>query len=128
MKNFLKTNERRGSERFFLTGKPLAVMRPAPSCPGKLLRISRSAAEIVYCSAESSTEPMTAEIDVLVPDFIRGIFLEKIPVTTVSDLPAPDFIVKENGYDQLRKRVVRFERLTPEQLGELQSFIYSYAK
>jgi hypothetical protein len=51
MKNLLKTNERRGSERFFLTGKPLAVMRPAPSCPGKLLRISRSAAEIVYCSA-----------------------------------------------------------------------------
>ena len=128
MKNLLKTNERRGSERFFLTGKPLAVMRPAPSCPGKLLRISRSAAEIVYCSAESSTEPMTAEIDVLVPDFIRGIFLEKIPVTTVSDQPAPDFIVKENGYDQLRKRVVRFERLTPEQSGQLQSFIYSYAK
>lgn len=128
MKNLLKTNERRGSERFFLTGKPLAVMRPAPSRPGRLLRISRGAAEIVYCSAESSTEPMTAEIDVLVPDFIRGIFLEKIPVTTVSDLPAPDFIVKENGYDQLRKRVVRFERLTPEQLGELQSFIYSYAK
>jgi hypothetical protein len=71
---------------------------------------------------------MTAEIDVLVPDFIRGIFLEKIPVTTVSDLPAPDFVVKENGYDQLRKRVVRFERLTPEQSGQLQSFIYSYAK
>jgi hypothetical protein len=54
--------------------------------------------------------------------------LEKIPVTTVSDLPAPDFVVKENGYDQLRKRVVRFERLTPEQSGQLQSFIYSYAK
>ena len=90
MKNFLKTNERRGRERFFLTGKPLAVMRPAPSCPGKLLRISWDAAEIVYCGAEISTEPMTAEIDVLVPDFIRGIFLEKIPVTTVSDLPVVD--------------------------------------
>jgi len=128
MKNLLKTTERRGSERCFVTGKPLAVMRPAPSRPGRLLRISRDAAEIVYCSAERSTEPMTAEIDVLVPDFIRGIFLEKIPVTTVSDLPASDLAVKENGYDQLRKRVVRFERLTPEQLGELQSFIYSYAK
>lgn len=128
MKNLLKTYERRGRERFIMTGKPLAVMRPAPSKPGRLLRISREAAEIVYCSDESSTVPMTAEIDVLVPDFIRGIFLEKIPVTTVSDLPAPDFAVKENGYDQLRKRVVKFERLTPEQLGQLQSFIYSYAK
>jgi hypothetical protein len=128
MKNLLKTNERRATERHFMIGKPLALMRPAPSKPGVLLRISRDAAEIAYCGAESSTEPMTAEIDVLVPDFIRGIFLEKIPVTTVSDLPAPDFIVKENGYDQLRKRVVRFERLTPEQSGQLQSFIYSYAK
>jgi hypothetical protein len=129
MKNLLKTNERRGSERFFLTGKPLAEMRPAPSCPGKLLRISRSAAEIVYCSAESSTEPMTAEIDVLVPDFIRGIFLEKIPVTTVSDLPVVDQLpVREEGYDRMRKRVVKFERLTPEQFGQLQSFIYSYGK
>jgi hypothetical protein len=36
--------------------------------------------------------------------------------------------VKENGYDQLRQRVVSFERLTPEQSGQLQSFIYSYAK
>jgi hypothetical protein len=129
MKNLLKTNERRGSERFFLTGKPLAVMRPAPSCPGKLLRISRSAAEIAYCSAESSTEPMTAEIDVLVPDFIRGIFLEKIPVTTVSDRPVVDQLpVREEGYDRMRKRVVKFERLPPEQFGQLQSFIYSYGK
>ena len=129
MKNLLKTNERRGSERFFLTGKPLAVMRPAPSCPGTLLRISLSVAEIVYCSAESSTEPMTAEIDVLVPDFIRGIFLEKIPVTTVSDLPVVDQLpVREEGYDRMRKRVVKFERLTPEQFGQLQSFIYSYGK
>ena len=127
MKNLLKTNERRGSERFFMTGKPLAVMRPGPLRPGKLMRISQDAAEIVYCSAESSTEPMTAEIDVLVPDFIRGIFLEKIPVTTVSDLPVVDQSpVREEGYDRMRKRVVKFERLTPEQFGQLQSFIYSY--
>jgi hypothetical protein len=47
MKNLFKSNGRRGMERFFVAGKPLAVMRPAPSCPGKLLRISRGAAEIV---------------------------------------------------------------------------------
>ena len=129
MKNLLKTTERRGSERCFVTGKPLAVMRPAPSRPGRLLRISRDAAEIVYCSAERSTEPMTAEIDVLVPDFIRGIFLEKIPVTTVSDLPVVDQLpVREEGYDRMRKRVVKFEGLTSEQFGQLQSFIYSYGK
>jgi hypothetical protein len=36
--------------------------------------------------------------------------------------------VREEGYDRMRKRVVKFERLTPEQFGQLQSFIYSYGK
>jgi hypothetical protein len=72
---------------------------------------------------------MTAQIDVLVPDFIRGIFLEKIPVRTVSDLPVADPLsVREEGYDRMRKRVVKFEGLTSEQFGQLQSFIYSYGK
>jgi len=128
MKKLDKTTERRGHERFFLTGNPLAVMRPAPSRPGKLQRISREAAEIIYCGVENSTEPMTAEIDVLVPDFTRGIFLKNIPVSTVSDLPAPESVGRENGYDRLRKRVVKFERVNSEQLGQLQSFIWSYAK
>jgi hypothetical protein len=128
MRNLSKTTERRGRERFLVTGNPLAVMRPAPSRPGKLMRISRDAAEITYFSIEGSNEPMTAEIDVLVPDFTRGIFLEKIPVSTVSDLPAPESVVREEGYDMMRKRVVKFESLTAEQFGQLQSFIYSCAK
>jgi hypothetical protein len=128
MKTLSETTERRDHERFFLTGNPLAVMRPAPSRPGKLMRISREAAEIIYCSAENATEPITAEIDVLVPDFTRGILLKKIPVGTLSDRPAPEYVVQENGYDRMRKRVVKFERMSAEQLGELKSFIFSYAK
>jgi hypothetical protein len=128
MKNLSKSTERRGEERFFVTGKPLAVMRPAPLRPGKLMRISRDAAEIIYCSIEGSNESMTSEIDVLVPDFTRGIFLEKMTVSTVSDLPAPESVVREEGYEMMRKRVVKFERLTSEQIGQLRSFIYSHGK
>ena len=94
---------------------------------GKLLRISRDAAQIIYCQADGSCATATDELDILVPDFIRGIFLERVPVKTVSDLPAATFAAGEHGYDRMRKRVVSFENLTADQVGQLQSFIYSHA-
>jgi hypothetical protein len=51
-----------------------------------------------------------------------------MPVSTVSDLPAPESVVREEGYEMMRKRVVKFERLTSEQVGQLRSFIYSHGK
>jgi hypothetical protein len=72
MRNFSETTERRSKERFFVTGKPLAVMRTAQSQPGKQRRMTRDVAEVIYCSIEGSNELMTAEIDILVPDFTRG--------------------------------------------------------
>jgi hypothetical protein len=128
MKSHSKTLERRHHKRFAVTGNPLAVMRPAPSRPGKLLRISKDAAEIIYCQTDSITGTMTAEIDILVPDFTRGIFLDGIPMKTISDMPVAKSAAIEDEYDCMRKRVVKFEKLTSEQLGQLQSLIYSYAK
>jgi len=122
-----KIPERRRNKRFPVTGNPLAVMRPAPSRPGKLLRISKEAAEIIYCQVDGSCATATDELDILVPDFIRGIFLERVPVKTVSDLPAAPSAAAEHGYDRMRKRVVSFENLTADQAGQLQSFIYSHA-
>ena len=127
MKVLSKTPERRRHKRLTVTGNPLAVMRPAPSRPGKLLRISKEAAEIIYCQVDGSCETATDELDILVPDFIRGIFLERVPVKTVSDLPAATSTSGEHGYDRMRKRVVSFENLTADQVGQLQSFIYSHA-
>jgi hypothetical protein len=83
MKVISKTPERRRHKRLTVTGNPLAVMRPAPSRPGKLLRISKEAAEIIYCQVDGSCETATDELDILVPDFIRGIFLERVPVKTI---------------------------------------------
>jgi hypothetical protein len=127
MKVLSKTPERRHHKRLTVTGNPLAVMRPAPSRPGKLLRISKEAAEIIYCQVDGSCEMATDELDILVPDFTRGIFLEKVRVKTVSDLPAATSTSREHGYDRMRKRVVSFENLTADQVGQLQSFIYSHA-
>jgi hypothetical protein len=127
MKSLPESSERRRNKRFPVNGNPLAVMRPAPSRPGKLLRISRDAAEIIYCQADGSCATATDELDILVPDFIRGLFLEKIWVKTVSDLPAAPSAAGEHRYDRMRKRVVSFENLTADQAGQLQSFIYSYA-
>ena len=127
MKVLSKTPERRRHKRLNVTGNPLAVMRPAPSRPGKLLCISKEAAEIIYCQVDGSCATATDELDILVPDFIRGIFLERVPVKTVSDLPAATSTSGEHGYDQMRKRVLIFENLTADQVGQLQSFIYSHA-
>jgi hypothetical protein len=127
MKSLSKTQERRRHKRLTVAGNPLAVMRPAPSGPGKLLRISKEAAEIIYCQVDGSCETATDELEILVPDFIRGIFLERVPVKTVSDLPAAPSAAGEHGYDRMRKRVVSFENLTADQVGQLQSFIYSHA-
>jgi len=127
MKALPKIPERRCNKRFPVTGNTLAVLRPAPSRPGKLLRIREDAAEFIHCQADGSCDMATDELDILVPDFTRGIFLEKVRVKTVSDLPAATSAAGEHGYDRMRKRVVRFENLTADQVGQLQSFIYSHA-
>jgi hypothetical protein len=127
MKNLMKTLERRRHRRFGVTGNPLAVMRPAPSRPGKLLRISDEAAEILYSQVNGSSEKATDELDILVPDFTRGLYLERIPVQTVSDRPVSTFAAVEHGEQPMRKRVVSFGKLTPDQIAQLQSFMCSYA-
>jgi len=127
MKSHSKTLERRHHRRLGVTRNPLAMMRPAPSSPGKLLCISEEAAEIIYCQIDGSCETETDELDILVPDFTRGLYLERIPVKTVVDRPATTSVADTNGYERMRKRVVSFGKLTADQIGRLQSFICSYA-
>jgi hypothetical protein len=124
-----KPGERRRRRRFTLTGSPLAVMRPAPAGPGRLLRISDDAAEILYGQLNCAPESETRELDILVPGFTRGIYLEKVPVETVSDAPAGPPPAGGNGQAPwLRKRVVAFRRLSPDQTAQLKSLILSYAR
>ncbi len=127
MKTPTKIPERRRQKRWGVTGNPLAVMRPAPACPGKLLRISDEAAEIIYRQVNGTCETATDELDILVPDFTRGLYLERIPVKTVADQPAASPAAEAPGDKRLRKRVVSFGKLTADQIGQLRSFISSFA-
>ena len=52
----------------------------------------------------------------------KGLARHPIPVMV------PESVVRENGYDRMRKRVVKFERVSSEQLGQLQRFIYILRK
>lgn len=127
MKTPTNPPERRRQKRLGVTGNPLAVMRPAPACPGKLLRISDAAAEIIYRQVNGACEKPTDELDILVPDFTRGLYLERIPVKTVVDQPAASSPTDAAGDRGLRKRVVSFGKLTADQLGQLRSFMSSFA-
>lgn len=62
-------------------------------------------------------------MDILVPDFTRGIYFERIPVKTVSDRPVSTFAAEENSKERMRKRVVRLGKLSPDQMAQLQSFM-----
>lgn len=125
MTRLAKPVERRRHRRFPVTGNPLAVMRPAPKSPGKLLCISDEAAEILYGQVNCKPAEQTEELDILVPGFTRALYLEKVPVETVSDQAvAPS----GGGPSPMRKRVVAFRGLTPDQAAELRSLIYAYAR
>ena len=124
MKAMSKTLERRRHKRFTVTGKPLAVMSPGPAKPGQVTRISDEAAEILYNSADGSKMADTDELNILVADFARGLYLERIPVKTISD----DSAAAGGGRwdDRIRKRVVAFGKLTADQKCQLHSFIASF--
>jgi hypothetical protein len=121
-----KPVERRRHRRLSVTGNPLAVMRPAPESPGKLLCISDEAAEILYGQGNCKPAAETEEIDILVPGFTRAFYLQKVSVETVSDQAVGPSA--RSGSPPMRKRVVTFRRLTPDQSAQLRSLIYEYAR
>lgn len=122
MKIFSKTAERRRCKRLDVIGCPVAIMKPGPSRPGKVTRISTECVEILYDPIDSAQPDETGELDILAADFVRPVCLERLPVKMVSDRAA-------SGKEGLsvRKRVLAFDRMTADQRNQLQSFIYSFA-
>ena len=113
--------ERRRAKRFPLCGKALALMRPGPGPPGRVVRISIAAAEVVYEAPDGVQAPETRELDILVAGFTRGVYLRRVPVATLSDRPVEPPAPVAGASP--RRRVVAFGGLTGVQRGELQSFI-----
>jgi len=126
MKLFPKQLDRRSCKRFTVVGRPLAVMKPGQGEPGRVARISVEAVEILYNANCDSRIADTDELDILVADFTRGLYLHRVPVKTVSDCAAEPMGLLEHSC--VRRRIVAFGNLTGEQRSELQSFIHAYAR
>jgi hypothetical protein len=122
MKNVAKAIERRRLKRLAVIGSPVAIMRPGPPRPGKVTRISLDSVEIVYERVNGAKPDETGELDIFAADFVRPVCLERLPVKTISDSSTGS--VRDSA---ARKRVLGFDRITPDQRNQLQSFIYSFA-
>jgi hypothetical protein len=122
MKILSKAVERRRHKRLAVMGSPVAIMKPGPSRPGKVTRISATSVEIIYDSIDSERPAETGELDILAADFVRPVYLERLPVRMVSDSATSG-----NTGPPVRKRVLAFDRMTADQHNQLQSFIYSFA-
>lgn len=122
MKILSKAVERRRHKRLAVMGSPVAIMKPGPSRPGKVTRISATSVEIIYDSIDSARPDDTGELDILAADFVRPVYLERLPVRMVSDSATSG-----NTGPPVRKRVLAFDRMTADQHNQLQSFIYSFA-
>jgi hypothetical protein len=114
--------ERRRQKRMAVIGNPVALMRPGPSQPGKVTCIGVESVEIVYDSVNEINPVATEELDILAADFVRPVYLERIPVKVISDSAASG-----TPNPKAHKRVLAFDRMTAEQRNQLQSFIYSFA-
>jgi hypothetical protein len=88
-------------------------------------RISAAAIEIVYRSSNGSNASETDELDILVADFTRGVFMRGVPVKTLSDCSTE--LSDPSSPSSLRRRILVFRELTANQRLELQSFIQNYA-
>jgi hypothetical protein len=102
-------------------GNPVVLMRPGPSRPGKVTCIGIESVEIVYDSVNEINPVATKELDILAADFVRPVYLGRLPVKMISDGSAGG-----NSSSTTRKRVLAFDRMTADQRNQLQSFIYSF--
>lgn len=116
-----KPIERRRQKRMAVIGNPVVLMRPGPSRPGKVTCIGIESVEIVYDSVNEINPVATKELDILAADFVRPVYLGRLPVKMISDGSAGG-----NSSSTTRKRVLAFDRMTADQRNQLQSFIYSF--
>ena len=98
-----------------------AYVVPRPySSPGVIQRISMEGLEFLYVASQKH-DPLPLEIDILVPAFTHGVFLEKIPVSEVSNVAMK--ASTPLGATKMKRRFVRFGLLTDTQKAKLEDFI-----
>jgi hypothetical protein len=117
-------SERRNHERFKLRNNVIATLRPGSVKVGHITNISRTGISFSYYHNKKPTIE-AAEMDILLPDFIKGFFLQKLAIKTVWDI----FLSNSKHLDSSsnRKRGLAFQKLDQNQLSDLELFIRSYS-
>jgi len=117
--------DRRRYRRFSVFSNAIAILNRGSIHSGRITEISLNGLVFLYrCDGEPRLD--ASEIDILVPGFTEAIFLEKLPVKTVSDLD----IEERDAMNQtrLRKHAIEIGPLTTKQKAKLEQFIRLYAR
>ena len=124
MVSHIKFTEKRCHRRYKLRNNVMAALRPGSIKAGQITDISRSGLSFSYYHKGKATIEPT-EMDILLPDFTRGIFLRNLAIKTVWDT----FLSKSPlfGSAPIRKQGVVFEKLNSTQISDLERFIRSYS-
>lgn len=115
-----KRLERREFKRFRLPKSSFAGLGPYFGRIGGIVDLSMGGLAFSYIGVEEPDGSSYLDIFLIVHDF----YLRRIPFVTVSDIP----IVLDVRKDMtLRRRGVRFEKLTVRQRSQLEHLIQNYA-
>jgi len=115
-----KRLERRKSKRFRLPTSSFAGLGPYFGKVGGILDVSMGGLAFSYIGIEEPNDSLYLDVFLIDHDF----YLRRVPFVTISDIP----IVPDVRQDMtLRRRGVRFGKLTPQQKSQLDHLIQNYA-
>jgi len=120
----IKHKERRNHKRVKLRNNVIATLRPGSINVGNIADISLSGLSFTYYHKKSPTIDPT-EMDILIPDFIKGFFLQKLAIKTVWDIWVSKPIPISSS--PIRKRGLLFQKLNQAQISDLELFIRSHS-
>ena len=122
----IKQKERRKHKRFRAEDGAFAVLRrpwPHPTTLGRIEDISMYGVAFDYAAGEEPPH-RSAELEILWNDC--SFSLKKVPSKTISD--SVTAIRGRFGSLEMRRRSMRFRKLTPYQKSKLEYFIQNYTK
>jgi len=124
MKNDRLHTERRQHKRYQVQKNVFVLSRNEFMNPGQITEISLGGMVFRY-NCRNGNSPGVSEIDIMTADFTDAFLIRNLHIEAVSDCA----ISEENpiGSTRLRKQVVRFGSLSPNQTSRLKYFIRFYA-
>jgi hypothetical protein len=123
MKNDRLHTERRQHKRYQVQRNAFVLLRDGFMNPGQITEINLGGMVFGY-NCRNGNSPGASEIDIMVADFTDAFLIRNLHIKAVSERE----ISEENpiGATRLRKQVVRFGSLSPNQKTRLKYFMRFY--